>query len=88
MRIIINKQNSTKPERIFGELLKQNHISFKHRVKIANKEIDFLIRKYAVEINGHPQNTDKNEELVKLGYIPIHYSNKEVNQNLNVNKFS
>lgn len=88
MRNIIHKRNSTKPERIFAELLKTNHIPFKHRVKIANYEIDFLIGKYAVEINGHPQNTKKNEDLAKLKYIPIHFHNSEINSKLNVNKLS
>lgn len=41
-------------------------------------EIDFIIGKYTLEINGHKQNTDKNARLVRLGYIPIHKHNSEV----------
>lgn len=44
---------------------------------IQDKEIDFIVGKYAIEINGHKQNTDKNEMLVSAGYIPIHFSNDD-----------
>lgn len=80
MRNIILKTNSTKPERKFAEYLKRHHIPFKHRVKICGREIDFLVGKRAIEIDGHAQNIHKNEELVKAGYIPIHYTNKEIDK--------
>jgi len=84
----LQKGHSTSAERRFAELLKRNKIPFETKVKIQNKEVDFLIGKYAVEISGHEQNTDKNEMLAKAGYIPIHFHNSEVNEKLNVNKFS
>ena len=85
----LKKGRSTKAERRFAEILKKNHIPFQVKVKINKQEVDFLIGKYAVEINGHKQNTDKNEMLAKAGYIPIHFHNTEINSKLNVyNKFS
>jgi len=84
----LRKGNSTKAERRFAELLKNAHIPFKTKVKINNKEIDFLIGKYAIEISGHKQSIDKNEMLARAGYIPIHFHNSEINQNLNVHRFS
>lgn len=74
----IFKKHSTKAERKFYEVLKELHIPFKHRWIINNREIDFIVGKYAIEINGHPQNTEKNVQLAKAGYIPIHFDNKEV----------
>ena len=82
MRTQLLKCNSTKPERIFAETLKSMHIPFRHRVRICGREIDFVVGKYCIEIDGHPQSTSKNEELAKVGYIPIHYSNSEIDNNL------
>ena len=80
--------HSTKAERRFAELLKNAHIPFQTKVKINKHEIDFLIGKYAIEINGHQQDTDKNVMLAKAGFVPLHFHNTEVNNKLNVNKFS
>lgn len=63
------------------EVLKANRISFRTKVKIADKEVDFLIGKLAVEINGHEQSSDRNEELIAMGYVPIHFSNSEIKTN-------
>lgn len=76
MRTNLNKRNSTKAERIFYEILKKNKIPFKFRSKVDGREIDFIIGKYAIEIDGHPQSTKRNSWLIKLGYIPLHYSNE------------
>ncbi len=77
----ILKKHSTKHERIFYELLKELHIQFKHRWLINGKEIDFVIGKYAIELDGHLQNSEKNIELKRLGYIPIHFNNLEIINN-------
>jgi len=81
----LKKFNSTKAERKFSEILKRLHIPFETKVRIKNREIDFIIGKYAIEISGHKQDTSKNEELVKCGYIPIHFANNEVNKKI-INK--
>ena len=73
--------NSTSAERRFMEILKKNHIPFKAKVRIKNREIDFLIGKYAIDIDGHKQDGKKNELLAAEGLIPIHISNKEVKNN-------
>ena len=79
MRYNLTKQNSTKTERIVYEVLKETKIPFKHRWIISEKEIDFVIGKYALEINGHNQNTDRNELLISNGYTPIHINNSDIN---------
>lgn len=82
MRVNIRKRSSTKAERIFSEILKKNHIPFKHREILNGREIDFLIGKYAVEIDGHHQESVRNDWIISLGYIPIHYTNHSIMNNL------
>lgn len=78
MRINIDKTHSTKAERIFYELLKKHRIPFRFRETIAGLEIDFIVGKYAIEIDGHKQLVKKNNRLLDLGFIPLHYTNDEV----------
>lgn len=77
MRRVLKKQ-STKAERKFYEVLKEMRVHFKHRWIIQGFEIDFLLGRYAIEINGHEQDTEKNQVLASLNYIPIHFTNKEI----------
>ncbi len=74
----IFKKHSTKAERRLYEILKELHIPFKHRWIIGGREVDFVIGKYCIEIDGHSQEGEKNVQLVKAGYIPIHLSNSEL----------
>jgi len=74
----LQKGNSTSAERRFAEVLKKNHIPFKAKVIVKGREVDFLIGKYAIDIDGHDQDGAKNVHLVNAGYIPIHFSNLEV----------
>lgn len=67
------KGHSTKAERRFSELLKKLHIPFQTKVRIQGREIDFLIGKYAIEIDSHPQDVSKNQMLIDAGYSPIHF---------------
>jgi hypothetical protein len=60
------------------ELLKQNHIPFRAKIKINGREIDFLIGRDAIEIDSHRQDVQKNLMLIREGYAPLHLSNKEV----------
>jgi very-short-patch-repair endonuclease len=76
------KGKSTKAERRFHELLKKSHIPFKCKVKIEGREVDFLIGKYAIEIDGHQQDVLKNKMLIEKGYNPIHFNNWEINETL------
>ena len=78
MRTQLIVKTSTKAERRFAERLKRARIPFKAKVKIGGREVDFIVGKYAIEINGHEQDTDKNVMLVNEGYIPIHLSNNLV----------
>jgi len=81
----VNKNNSTKYERRFLELLKKNHIPFISKVKVKGREIDFLCGKYAIDVDGHKQDGTKNHLLVVAGYIPVHYLNSEISEDLNIN---
>lgn len=84
MRVLLTTRSSTKAERLFAEILKKNHIPFLHRTKLEGKEIDFIVGNYAIEIDGHPQSSERNSWLLKLGYIPLHYQNKALYNNLSV----
>ena len=71
--------NSTKAERRFAELLKELHIPFQAKVKIGGREVDFLIGRYAIEIDGEDaQDVEKNQMLISLGFNPIHLGNWHV----------
>ena len=80
MRAALRKKTSTKAERIFAEILKRNHIPFEHRKMIEGHEIDFVIGKYAIEIDGHPQSSMRNQMLFRLGYVPLHYGNRALRE--------
>ena len=86
MRSNINKiikGYSTKSERRFCELLKKLHIPFRYKVKIQDREVDFLIGNTVIELDGHPQDSSKNWMLIKEGYNPIHFNSWEIpNDNL------
>lgn len=79
MRTLLIKKKSTKYERILGELLKRKHIHFRHRIKIKNREYDFLIGdSLIVEIGNHITLKDKNIEILNLGYSLLDFSNNEI----------
>ena len=81
MRYQLNKLasgHSTKAERRFLEILKELHMPFRAKVKVRGRELDFIIGRYAVDIDGHDQDPGKNEMLVREGYIPIHFHNNEI----------
>jgi len=77
----IKKKFFRKPERILARLLNENRIPFKTKVKVGKYEVDFLIGKLVIELDGHIQSVDKNEYLANLGYTPWHFTNKEVYEN-------
>lgn len=76
------KGHSTKAERRFMELCKQLHIPFRTKVMIQGREIDFLIGNYAIEIESHYQDPDKNSMLFNAGYSPVHIMNWDVTPKL------
>lgn len=81
MRTQINKLRkgkSTKFERRFLEILKNLHIPFKTKIIIRGFEVDFLIGKNVIEVDGHIQNTNKNKILMEAGYNVYHFQNKEI----------
>lgn len=79
MRASFDKKHFTKAERIFGEILKRNHIEFKAKVLVEGKEIDFLLKgKIAVEIGNHSQNKEKNKKVLEAGYSMLFISNKSL----------
>lgn len=78
MRTLLKIHSSTKAERKFHELLKKLHIPFKSKVKIGGREVDFVIKNYAIDIDGHEQDVSKNYMLIALGYNPIHLNNNTI----------
>lgn len=81
MRKNLDKKHFTKPERIFGEILKKNHILFLTKVKIEGREIDFLIGKVAIEIGNHSQDVEKNSRILENGYHLLFITNSELYDN-------
>jgi len=73
-----DKVHFRKPERILARLLNENRIPFKTKIKVGKYEVDFLIGKLVIELDGHIQSVEKNNYLANLGYIPWHFTNKEV----------
>ena len=74
---LLRLKNSTKAERIIGEILKNNRIKFKVRERIGKFECDFVIGKLIIEIDGsiHQQtNQEKDIYLFSNGYVSIHIS--------------
>lgn len=82
MRTLLEKHSSTKAERRFHEMLKTFHIPFQYKVKIQGREVDFIIKKYAIDIDGHAQDVSKNLMLISEGYTPIHLSNNSITPKL------
>jgi len=78
----ITKGHSTKSERRFTELLKAAHIKFRYKVMIGGREVDFLIGKFAIEIDAHTQDVSKNHMLISEGYHPVHLHNWEITERL------
>ena len=62
------------------EVLKELHIPFKHRWLVNGREIDFIFYNIALEINGHEQDPQRNQEIARAGLTPIHISNAEVSK--------
>lgn len=69
---------STKAERRFAERLKQRRIPFRTKVIIGGREVDFVVGPYAIDIDGHDQDGEKNRMLVLQGYTPLHINNRSV----------
>jgi very-short-patch-repair endonuclease len=78
----LTKRKSTRGERKFAELCKKLHIPFRTKVIIGGREIDFIIGRYAIEIDGHQQDSSKNIMLANKGYIPMHFNNWNINDSL------
>ena len=83
----ILKKHSTKQERVIADMLIKSKIPFKFREIVNGREVDFIIGRVAVEVDGriHRQkrakDISKNEMLVKLGYTPLHFTAKEIRTN-------
>lgn len=71
----LKRSNSSKWERRVGEILKNNRIKFRAKVRIGKYEVDFLIGKVVIEVDGsvHKKtNTQKDIFLFNQGYTPLH----------------
>jgi very-short-patch-repair endonuclease len=77
----LRRNNSTKTERKIAEILKKNHIKFKAKWKVNGREVDFLIGRVIIEVDGdiHKNiNRDKEQSLLNSGYIPLHISTEQI----------
>ena len=85
----ITKKHSTKPERVLADWLIKNKIPFQFRVVIGGREVDFVIGRVILEVDGVHHDTPqsrardqfKNELMARLGYIPLHFTAKEIRIN-------
>jgi len=85
MRVNLDTRHFTKAERRFAELLKKHHVPFKAKVKLFEREVDFLIQeKTVVEIGDHPQDPAKNKALLAAGYSVIQLTNKELRESFSL----
>jgi len=65
----------TKGERRIREILKRNRIKHVYKARVGKYEVDFLIGRMALEVDGniHKQaNTKKDVYLFSQGYVPVH----------------
>lgn len=60
------------------EILKRLRIPFRTKVVVEGREVDFIIGRYAIDIDGHAQDVSKNEMLIRSGYCPVHLRNNNV----------
>lgn len=42
------------------------------------REVDFIVKNNAIEIDGHKQSVKKNWMLRSLGYNVVHFNNDEI----------
>ncbi len=75
---MIDKKHFTKYERRFARQLQELRIKFKAKQIIHGYEVDFLIGRNVIEIDGHIQSTKKNKVLMENGYNVYHFQNDEV----------
>lgn len=51
-------------------------------MRIDKYEVDFLLRdRIIVELNGHDQDPLRNNVLISLGYVPMHFTNEDFTNN-------
>ncbi|MFA5158503.1 MAG: DUF559 domain-containing protein [Patescibacteria group bacterium] len=78
----LRRSNSTKGERRIGEILKKNKIKFKARTNVGRYEVDFIIGRVILEVDGSVHsgtNTQKDIYLVNKGFVPLHFSTSRKN---------
>lgn len=62
-------------------MLKRNHIPFRAKWRVNGKEVDFLIGRVILEIDGKIHrhiDSEREKMLFDAGYVPIHISVKEI----------
>ena len=77
----LTKRHSTKVERKIAEILKNHRIPFKTKWRIDGREVDFLIGRVIIEIDGkiHKHlSSSRDKMFLDIGYIPIHISTDEI----------
>lgn len=71
----LTRRSSTKGERRIAEILKVHKIPFRAKARVGRYEIDFLIGRVALEVDGsvHDKiNPVRDSFLFNEGYVPTH----------------
>lgn len=79
----LSKHSSTKSERQVSEMLKRNRIKFRFRAKVDKYEVDFLIGRVALEIDGKVHKSISHQRdtyLTKKGYVPLHLKVEDIDR--------
>ena len=86
---LLKVKTGTKSEKRISEIFKKNKIRFKYRQRIGRYEVDFVIGRVALEIDGsvHREIDIKRDTyLASQGYVPLHLNAyqdfKKVEKNL------
>lgn len=48
---------------------------------VEDMEVDFLVGRIVIEVNGHDQDSERNNKFIQLGYVPIHIQNQDIINN-------
>ena len=69
------------------EILKQERIKFRTKVKIKGHEVDFLIGKNIIEIRNANQRPERNKILLEAGFNLFYLNNQDVKKTTEIINF-
>lgn len=72
---LLRVKSGTKSERRISEIFKKHKVKFKYRQRIGKYEVDFVIGRVALDVDGSAHsNIDQERDtfLFSRGYVPLH----------------